>query len=191
MKTAHWTLSTAFAIALLSTVSPASAVLLPYATMTSTPGTSYNARPELGGYVLFDVSHDIICGSTVMGTIQESPLVRVNTGTTNGHIDFYYRIFLNEGAPDLLWFGVNDFQESSYIDVDTRTDSLGTESTNVAWSDGTDVSINFNGYFNGGKSSHFFFIGTGTTSAPEQNITGRFWFNGLPTCYAYDMYSPN
>lgn len=136
-------------------------------------GTTFAARPELGGTVIADTLSNFSfsgAGETVSGTIQNRVVREDGTGT----LDFYWRIMPTEGEGDIDAFRVIGFDNVT-LDADWRIDGLGNVAPTTARYFGPGSgSVNF--LFDGpkvgiGDSSNFFFL---HTDATNYAMTGQF-----------------
>lgn len=113
----------AAATALTEPVSPAS-----YAD-TALTGTTFAARPELGGLIIEDVISDFSFAG-VTGTVQNRVVREFGTGT----LDFYWRINVtgSDTGAGVSAFRLDDFGYDFLTDADWRSDGLGTTAPDIA-----------------------------------------------------------
>lgn len=150
----------------------------PGAASTALPGTTFAARPELGGTVLADVSSSWVGeidplygfpGAT--GTLQS----RVVRETSTGFLDFYWRISVAPPSypnyvPTLLTIAnlaLGNFLTGSVFDADYRTDGLGTTAPTSARAsaDASSLSYEFSrSTFGPGSSSYFLLLHSNATA---------------------------
>jgi hypothetical protein len=109
----------------------AHAVPLPANTIVNLPGTTFAARPELGGVVLEDVDQPFSfldsTGHTLSGVVQN----RVVKSFSDGTLDFYWRIKSTSGESATGDPGaISSFRVKGFgnipLDADWRIDGLGT-----------------------------------------------------------------
>lgn len=136
-------------------------------------GTTFAARPELGGTVLADTLSNFSfsgAGETISGTIQN----RVVRSDLDGTLDFYWRIMPTEGNGDISAFRVIGFDNVT-LDADWRIDGLGNVAPTTARYFGPGSgAVNFlfdNQQVGIGDSSYFFFL---HTNATNYAMTGQF-----------------
>lgn len=149
------------AVALTEPVSPA-----PFAD-TALGGTTFAARPELGGTVLEDVITPFSF-SGVSGTVQN----RVVRETTSGTLDFSWKVNVDESSTGsgVGAFRLIDFGYGNLKDADWRIDGLGTVAPttarlfNAASNPTGAVNFLFGDAITAGSSSRFFFLHTDATS---------------------------
>jgi hypothetical protein len=192
---AYNTLAVLAVLALIVLPSAALAVPLAPGNFVNLIGTTYEARPELGGEVLQDTirpfSVDLGGGNFTSGMIQD----RVVRETGSGTLDFSYRIVNNVSSGGSLDFVTRNSFAGFGADVDFRTDGLGTigpdqASRNAA---GDEVLIDFfstNLLFPGAES-FFVFVKTDATDFDE-NGTGSLAFSsnlGGGT-FVFDTFQP-
>lgn len=169
-------LRTALACTALCAAVPAFAVPLTGPFLTTLPGTTVAARPELAGTVLvdritpFSYTRPLI-GGTISGTIQE----RVLRSSADGTLDFYWRITSDaasvERIGELDLYGFN----TTRYDADWRIDGQGTQPATDAGHTGGDVRVRFYTVWDivpvGGiapdSSSRFVFLDTDATNYAE------------------------
>ena len=156
------------AVALTEPVNPA-----PFAD-TVLSGTTFAARPELGGTVLEDKITNFSFGG-LTGTVQN----RVVRETVAGTLDFYWKIDVTgsdvQGA-GVTAFRLGNFGYDNLVDADWRVDGLGTVAPTAARlfnsTGNPDGSVNFlfDDAITAGSQSRFFFLKTGATAYAETAV---------------------
>jgi hypothetical protein len=179
MRDSLWMVSPRFLTAALpalfcALVSSSSARAVPITAGSSAPlpGTTTAARPELAGTVIEDrirsFSMTSTSGATIRGTFQDRVVKRSGSGT----LDFYFRIKNDAGSTgDIVVVNRQNYGAFGTVDVDFRTDGLGTVGAPVAaHGGGASARIKFdfhNAPIKPGQESRFHFIGVPATSYDE------------------------
>jgi len=136
---------------------------------TALSGTTFAARPELGGTVLADELQAFSFGAlNISGTVQN----RVVRETVAGTLDFYWRIKIDPGSTGggVSAFRLGQFGYSNLTDADFRTDGLGVVGPDTARlfnpSGRPDGAINFlfDAPVRSPDGSYFFFLHTDATN---------------------------
>lgn len=148
---------------------PAHAVLLAPGDITTLPGTTSAAEPQLAGTVLVDDLIDFSFSAgpgagDIFGTVQQ----RIVSSSVDGTIDFYWRVMnAARSAAPIGSFRIGDFVSPEY-NANWRVDGLGVRAPDTAhrFTGTSDTFVNFlfsNGGLNPGESSNFFFLDTTAT----------------------------
>ena len=191
----HNTLAVWGALALIVLPSVASAVPLAPGNFVNLTGTTFEARPELGGVVLQDVirpfSVDHGGGNFTTGTIRD----RVVRETDSGTLDFYYRISNDVSSAGSVDFVTRNSFAGFGTDVDFRTDGPGTIGPDQASRNAAGDEVLFDFFSNNllfpGAEPLSFFVKTDATDFDE-NGTGSLAFTsnlGSGT-FDFDTFQP-
>lgn len=153
--------------------------VLPVGGAIALTGTTYAARPELGGVVIRDdlVPVDVTdsAGTTVFkGALQD----RVVKENLSGTLDFYQTLRADPGMPSpaFIEFARRISFAGCTTDVDYRTDGLGVPSLHPLMAQrpapGAEVSFQFgqNGLIDPGTQTLFYFV---KTNATDFDVNGK------------------
>lgn len=174
----------------------AQAVVLNPGDLAPLSGTTFAARPELGGVVLVDTlrpfSIDLGGGLSITGEVQD----RVVRSDDDDTLDFYYRIINDEESDgSIVLTGRSDFGAVT-TDVDWRIDGLGVDGPGFGFRhpDGTEITFGFfDGTIDPGEDSRFFFVKTDATEYQETGsafLTGQPAGGGMGTSTTFLTYEP-
>ncbi len=167
------------AIAALCALAPlpaAYAVNLPTSGNVGVAGTTTAANPDLAGTVVRDAVTDLTIttasGAQVSFSIQDRVVKRTSTGT----LDFYFRVIHQEKSKDAISaVRRSKFGNSMTLDVDYRTDGLGTIgalAVQRSGGGGDVVTFDFaNNPINAGQQSRFHFIATKAMAFDVKGLT--------------------
>lgn len=154
--------------------------VLPVGGAVALTGTTYAARPELGGVVIRDdlVPVDVTdtAGTTVFKGMLQDRVVKENL---SGTLDFYQTLRADPGMPNpaFIEFARRISFEGCTTDVDYRTDGLGVPSLHPVMAQrpapGAEVSFQFgqNGLIDPGTQTLFYFVKTDATQFDVQGKT--------------------
>ena len=145
--------------------------VVPVGGMVALGGTTYAARPELGGVVVRDALlpldvHDSAGNPIFKGTLQD----RVVKENVSGTLDFYQTLRADPSMPTpaILDFVRRISFAGTTTDVDYRTDGLGQPSLHPAVAkrpSAAEVDFEYgNGLISAGQQTLFYFVKTNATS---------------------------